>query len=95
MRWTSLSILTLQVSANHNEEKKQMFMPEHRKLVSCSYVNGMKCWNNFEKDEFQPKSNHDMMQCVTCKKSYLFAPKLKTLEKKETIDVIVEQKIYI
>jgi hypothetical protein len=32
-----------------------------------------------------------MMQCVTCKKSYLFAPKLKTLEKKETIDVIVEQ----
>jgi len=66
-------------------------MPKHRKLVSCSYVNGMKCWNNFEKDEFQPKSNDDMMQCVTCKKSYLFAPKLKTLEKKETIDVIVEQ----
>jgi len=66
-------------------------MPKHRKLVSCSFVNDMKCWNNFEKNEVQPKSNDDMMQCVTCNKSYLFAPKLKTLENNETIDVIVEQ----
>jgi hypothetical protein len=44
----------------------------------------MKCSNNLEKDEFQPKSNVDMMRCVTCNKSSLFAPKLKTLENKET-----------
>jgi hypothetical protein len=32
-----------------------------------------------------------MMQCVTCNKSSLFAPKLKTLKKKETTNIIVEQ----
>jgi hypothetical protein len=68
-----------------------MFMPKHRKLISCSYVNDMKCWNNLEKDGFQPKSNDDMMWCVTCNKSSLFAPRLKTLRNKETTNIIVEQ----
>ncbi len=53
-----------------------MFMPKNRKFISCLYVNDMKCWNNLEKDEFQPKSNVDMMRCVTCNKYSLFAPKL-------------------
>jgi hypothetical protein len=51
----------------------------------------MKCWNNLEKDEFQPKGNDDMMQCVTCNKSFLFASRLKTLKNKETTNIIVEQ----
>jgi hypothetical protein len=67
-------------------------MPKNRKFILCLYINDMKCWNNLEKDEFQPKSNVDMMWCVTCNKSSLFAPKLKTLENKETTNIIVEQK---
>jgi hypothetical protein len=50
----------------------------------------MKCWNNLEKNECQPKNNDDMMQCVTCNKSSLFASRLKTLENKETTNIIVE-----
>jgi hypothetical protein len=69
-------------------------MRKHRKLISCSYVKEMKCWNNLENDEFQPKSNDDMMQCVTCNKSSLFAPRLKTLENKETTNIIVEQEFF-
>jgi hypothetical protein len=34
-------------------------------------------------NEFPPNDNNDMMQCVTCNKSSLFALKLKILEKKE------------
>jgi hypothetical protein len=67
-----------------------MFMPKHRKLISCSYVNDMKCWNNLQKDEFQPNNNDDVMWCVTCNKSSLFAQRLKTLENKETTNIIVE-----
>jgi len=66
-------------------------MPKDRKLISNLYVNDMKCWNNFEKNGFQPKSNDDMMRCVTCNKSSLFASKLKTLENKKTTNIIVEQ----
>jgi DNA-directed RNA polymerase subunit RPC12/RpoP len=38
----------------------------------------MTCWNNFDINEFQQKGKNDMMQCVTCNKSFLFAPRLKT-----------------
>jgi hypothetical protein len=34
-------------------------------------------------NEFQPDDNNDMMQCVTCNKSSLFAPRLKILEKQK------------
>jgi hypothetical protein len=75
--------------------RKNMFMPKHRKLISCSYVDNMKCWNNPEKDEFQPKGNDDMTRCVTCNKSSLFAPRLKTLENKETTNIIVKQEKFL
>jgi hypothetical protein len=65
-----------------------MFMPKHKKLISCSYVNDMKCWNNLEKAEFEAKGNDDMMQCVTCNNFLLF---FKTLKNKETTNIIVEQ----
>jgi hypothetical protein len=52
----------------------------------------MKCWNNLEKNEFQPKGNDDMMQCVTWNKSFVFTPRLKTLENNETRNMIVVQK---
>jgi len=58
-----------------------MFMAKHRKLISCSYVNDMKYWNNLEIYEFQPKGNDDMMQCI----------KTKTLKNKETTNITVEQ----
>jgi hypothetical protein len=32
-------------------------------------------------NEFQPKDNDDMIQCETCNKSFVFAPKLKIFEK--------------
>jgi len=32
-----------------------------------------------------------MMQCVTCNKSFLFAPRLKALKNKKKIFVLVEQ----
>jgi hypothetical protein len=67
-------------------------MPKQRKFISCSYVNDMKCWNNLEKNEFQPKGNDDMMQCVTWNKSFVFTPRLKTLENNETRNMIVVQK---
>jgi hypothetical protein len=72
-----------------------MFMPKHREFISCSYANNMKCWNNPEKDEFQPKGNAVMMQCVTCNKSSLFAPRLKMLENKETTNIIVKQEKFL
>jgi len=72
-----------------------MFMSKHRKPISCLYVSDMKCWNNLGKDEFQLNSNDDMMQCVTCNKSSLFAPRLKTLESKETTNIIVEQDLFL
>jgi hypothetical protein len=34
------------------------------------------------------------MQCVTCNKSFLFAPKLKTLKNKETTNIIMEQEFF-
>jgi hypothetical protein len=68
-------------------KEKNIFMPEDRKLISCSYVTNMKCWNNFET---KPKSNDDMMQCVTCNKSSLFVSKLKTLENKKITNIILE-----
>jgi hypothetical protein len=34
------------------------------------------------------------MQCVTCNKSSLFAPRLKTLENMETTNIIMEQYIF-
>jgi hypothetical protein len=35
-----------------------------------------------------------MMQCATCNKSFLFAPRLKTLKNKETTNIIMEQDIF-
>jgi len=52
----------------------------------CFYVNDMTCWNNFDMNKFQPNDNNDMMQCVTCNKSSLFALRLKILEKKKRKD---------
>jgi len=59
------------VSANHNEEENK---------IKCACLNienslhvhmsiDMKCWNNLDKNEFWPKGNDDIMQCVTCSKS--------------------------
>jgi hypothetical protein len=42
----------------------------------------MTCWNNLDINEWKPKDNNDLMQHVTCDKSSLFAPRLKTLKKK-------------
>ncbi len=41
-------------------------------------------------NEFQPKGNNDMMQCVTCNKSYLFCTKTKSImkTKKKTPNVL-------
>jgi hypothetical protein len=72
-------------------KEKKMFMPKLRKLISCSYINDMKCQKNLEKDEFQLKGNDDMMECVTCNKSSLFAPTIKTLKNKGTTNMIVGQ----
>jgi hypothetical protein len=76
-------------------KEKKMFMPKHKKFISCSYVNDVKCWNNLKKDEFQLNSNDHLMQYVTCNKSSLFAPRLKTLENKETTNIIVEQDFFL
>ncbi len=45
------------------------------------YVNDMICWNNFDVNNVWSKGNDDVTQCVTCNKSSLFAPRLKTLKK--------------
>jgi hypothetical protein len=45
-----------------------------------SYVNDMTCRNNLDINEFQ-KGDDNMMQCVTCNKLLLFAPRLKVLLK--------------
>jgi hypothetical protein len=43
-------------------------------------------------NELQPNDNNDMMQCVTCNRSSLFAPRLKILEKrKEKTNIFVKQ----
>ncbi len=39
----------------------------------------MTCRNNLDINEFQPKGDDSMMQCVTCIKLLLFAPRLKVL----------------
>jgi hypothetical protein len=41
----------------------------------------MTCWNNLDIDYFWPKCNDDMIQYVTCNKSWLFAPRQKNSEK--------------
>jgi hypothetical protein len=51
--------------------------------------------NNLEKDEFQLNNNDDVMRCVTCNKSSLFASRLKPLEYKETTNIIVEQECFL
>ncbi len=48
--------------------------------------------NFFDMNELQPNDNNDMMQCVTCNRSSLFAPRLKILEKrKEKTNIFVKQ----
>ncbi len=70
------------MSANYNEGKKIWACPNIKiwKLITCSYVNDMKCSNNFDKDEFGRKGNDDMMQHVKFNKS-LFTPRWKALKK--------------
>jgi len=72
-------------------KEKKYIHAKHRKFISCSYVNDMKCWNNLEKEKIQPKGNDDMMQCVTCNKSFLFAPRLKT--RKQQISLWSKKKL--
>jgi ribosomal protein S26 len=43
--------------------------------------------------KFWFKGENDMMQCVTCSKSSLFVPKLKSIEKiKEKMNILARQK---
>ncbi len=54
--------------------------PHKVELVdTCSYVNDLKCWNNLNINEFQPKDIDDMMQCVRC--NILICTKIKNIEK--------------
>jgi hypothetical protein len=47
-------------------------------------------------NEFQPKGNNDMMQCVACNKSYLFAPRLKASRKqRKQLQMFLKQKTLI
>jgi hypothetical protein len=50
----------------------------------------MSYWKKIDLYEFQSQSNHDMMQCVTCNKSFLFAPRLKALKNEKKINILVE-----
>jgi hypothetical protein len=47
-------------------------------------------------NEFQPNDTNDMMQCVTCNKSSLFAPRLKILkkQKKRQISLWSKQEVF-
>ncbi len=64
------------MNGNHNEGEKKCACPNIEKVITCSYVDGLKCWNNLDKNEIWPKDNDVTMQSVTCNKSSLFAPKL-------------------
>jgi hypothetical protein len=47
-------------------------------------------------NEFQPKGNNDIMQCVTCNKSCLFAPRLKvSWKQRKKLQLFLKQKTLI
>jgi hypothetical protein len=46
-------------------------------MFICQWHN---MWNNLNINQFWPKDNNDMMQCVTYNKSFLFTSRLKALE---------------
>jgi hypothetical protein len=69
---------------------QQIFLIYTKTKSMWKTVNDITCWNNLDINEFQPKSNNDMMQCVIRNKSSLFTLRLRACEKQKKTNNLVK-----